>query len=302
MHKLSLLAVVVVLYPASNVRAQSAENAGTHYSFEFIVPPGAGTNPLVYALGINDDANVVGYYDGYYWPTTNCYVLDGCEVGYLKDSTGYHNIYFGSAGYTLVWGINGSGTIVGTCCGTRSAHAPAFEYDPQSGSFDLVLAPGRQATFLTSINSLGVVGGYSKVPGTPTTGFLLQDGTFTQIAYPGASGTYIYGINSSGQVVGNAVIGTASQAFLYQDGTFQPIDYPGAAGTSANGINDKGDIVGAYMLPGATVSYGFIYHDGAFSPFDHPGCKGMIPQGVNNHGAIVGESCGGAFIATPKPN
>ena len=299
MHKVSLLAVVVVLYPASNVRAQSPENAGAHYSFEFVVPPGAPTNSPIYALGINDDASVVGYY-----PTqNNCYEPgDLCEVGYLKDGTGYHNIYFGSAGYTFVWGINDSGTIVGTCCGIHSAHAPGFEYDPQSGSFDLVLAPGSQATFLTSINSLGVIGGYSEVPGTTTTGFLLQNGTFTQSAYPGASATYVYGVNSSGQVVGNAVIGVVSQAFLYQNGTFQPISYPGAASTSANGINDGSDIVGAYTLPGSTVIYGFIYHGGVYSPFDQPNCNGSIPQGVNNHGAIVGETCNGAFVAIPKSN
>jgi len=295
MLKLCSLAILLVLYPVSNVRAQLPGNAGAHYSFEVVDPPGVPADS-VYALGINDLDIIAGYYR----TNSNCYAPgDTCDVGYLKDGANYHSILLGTAGYTFLSGTNDAGISVGTCCGSNSAHGPGVAYSGRDGAFHLIFAPGAQATFLTSISNLGVIGGYSEAPGNLTSGFLLQDGTFTQIVYPGAAGTYVYGVNSSGQAVGNAVMGTSAQAFLYQDGAFQLIQYPGAASTAANGINDAGIIVGSYTLPGSTISYGFIYHGGVFSPFDQPDCKGTIPQGVNNYGAIVGEDCSGAFIATP---
>jgi hypothetical protein len=297
MHEPSVLAAAVILLVASNAPAQPPANAGAHYSFEAIDPP--DMNPdAVYAFGINNHGDVVGYYR----TPSNCNDPGTvCDVGWLKDGQGYRKIYFPNpAGYTYVTGINDSGMIVGRCCGTSAANNPGFAYNLKDGSFEQILVPGAQANFPTSVNSFGVIGGFSEA-GTSTTGFLLQNGIFTQIAYPGASRTYVYGVNSGGQAVGVAVTGTASQAFIYQNGTFQQIGYPGAGGTAPYGINDEGDIVGAYSPPGfPDLAYGFIYHNGSFLPFDQPNCNGTIPQGINNHGVIVGKACIGAFIATPQ--
>jgi TM2 domain-containing membrane protein YozV len=298
LFKVSALRVFAFVCLAVSMHAQSPANAGMHYAFQLITLPFPDAVSPVYALGVNDRDDVVGYY---FTPNdcNNPGVV--CQAGYLKNGTGYHRIYIGKAGYTLVNGINNSGIIVGTCCAILTS--PGFEYEPRTGLFEKLAYPGAQLTSAEFINNEGLVGGLAEFGGNQVTAFLFQNGIYTNLpSYPGSVSTWPTGLNSNNQLVGYALMPDNSlHGFLYQNGAFQLLDYPGAPNTEANGINDQGDVVGVYGPTGSTVLlHGFIYLGGRFLPFDQPGCSsGTIPQAINKTGVVVGETCGGAFIATP---
>lgn len=170
MHELSLLvAAVALLLAASNAPAQTPANAGAHYSFEAIDPPDTESPYAAYAYGVNDEGDVVGYYRT---PSPCNDPGNVCDIGWLKDGQGYRKIYFPNPpGYTYVTGINDSGMIVGRWGGRGVANNPGFEYDLKSGSFDQIRVPGAEATFPTSINNLGVIGGFSEAAGNSATAF-----------------------------------------------------------------------------------------------------------------------------------
>lgn len=82
---------------------------------------------------------------------------------------------------------------------------------------------------------------------------------FSPIDFPGAQDTYLLGIDDGGRlVVGNYVDTGGNHALLFgRPDTFTSYDYPGASQTSFNAINNH-QVVAGYYADGVGVRHGFL--------------------------------------------
>src|SRR5216684_1515284 len=117
--------------------------------------------------------------------------------------------------YTLVFGINNVGAIVGTYNPTSGSQAAFIR---KSGVVTTIYYPGAAMTSGYGINDNGAIVGSYVMPGigSPNYGFQWTNGTFVNLSFPGSISTSATGINKTGQVVGS-----------YQDskGTFHGFKY-----------------------------------------------------------------------------
>jgi uncharacterized membrane protein len=223
--------------------------------------------------------------------------------------------------FTIAWGINSAGDIVGNYGQSTSNDSHGFLYS--NGVFTFFDHPavpnftvprgindvgqivgnagqspvygfiydgtkftavklGSQTTFADGINNAGlVVGGVGTI--YTTQGFEKIGQRFKRL-YPDGSFIYVYGtgINNFRKVVGYADNG----GWLYSNGTFQTIMVPGSSKTEPLGINDSGVVVGWYDL--APNSYAFVLKNGKYMSFGYPGAKFTGAGGINSAGQIVG--------------
>ena len=211
-----------------------------------------------------------------------------------------------STNYTEPSGINNNGDIVGGYARTFTNYQGFLIHN---GALTTINAPGASTTFLSAINDLGQIVGFTN----GANGFLLSSGIYTPINVPGAAETYPEGINNAGEVVGwyglngvnegaylftekNGVYTTPSLPAFFPSGS--PIVFEGL------GISNNGQIVGFYDAP--TGGQGFIDSDGVFTSFNVPGSLVTFPEGINDSGQIAGNYAPtGAseygFVATPVP-
>jgi hypothetical protein len=233
------------------------------------------------------------------------------------------------AGYTVAWGINTAGEIVGNYGQNLGTDANGFLYS--NGAFTYFDYPGATMTVPTKINDSGLIVGWTG--SLQEYGFLYDGSTFTTIIDGDDSATYALGINNAGLIVGAAgspgvtrgfelrgqkfknispppggwiyvdgtdinnqgiIVGWTSSAgmsgFLYKGGQFQTINYPGSDDTEVWGINDSGIMVGWYIgCSPSCGTHGFAVKAGKYMEFDYPGANVTIPAGVNAPGQIVGE-------------
>jgi hypothetical protein len=155
--------------------------------------PNAATGGKTYGSATNAAGTTVGYY------FDNALALHGFSVTtgtYTSlDVTG-----LGSVVSTQALGINAAGTIVGSYSDGTQEHG----FVDVGGNYTAVNAPnGSKGTVVTSIDSVGDLGGYYIDGGGTTHGFVDVDGTFYTVDDPNAGTvTEIAGFNSVGQVVG----------------------------------------------------------------------------------------------------
>lgn len=244
------------------------------------------------------------------------------------------------AKYTIVWGINTAGDIVGDYGQNTSGAAHGFRYS--NGAFTYFDYPNQTVTTPTAINDSGLIAGSA---GTLNPFGFLYDGTnFTTVKHGNDTATYVNGINNSGEMVGGtgtiyttkgfAIQGSRFQflsvpgAFVYVYGTgannfgtivgwtdedgftcrrgsCQIFDYPGASKTEALGVNDAGAVVGWYN-PSSSFSYAFVKKNGRYFSFSYPGATFTGASGVNNSGQIVGSYTSDfkawhGFVTNPIP-
>jgi uncharacterized membrane protein len=103
------------------------------------------------------------------------------------------------ASFTLAFGINPRGDIVGLC-GDSSFNNHGFLLS--KGKFTTIDVPAATGTIPFGINPQGeIVGRYFDSNGKGH-GFLLSNGTFTTIDVPRATYTIAFGINPRGDIVG----------------------------------------------------------------------------------------------------
>lgn len=218
-------------------------------------------NSGVYAGGINNLGQVVGYY-----------AVSGQSTfhGFLESCTSTTTIDVGGAGETLLSGINDHGEIVGIYSDSAGTHG----FRQTNNATQKIDAPGATNTNVFGINDAGQnVGG-----GEGATGFILTGNTFTTIPI----GT-VADINNVGQIVGYYGLTPGSHGFVQTGATVTTIDVPGALNTFAYGINDAGQIVG-YYEDGNGVQHGFLRTGTTITALE----QFSRAQAINNAGAIVG--------------
>lgn len=230
------------------------------------------------------------------------------------------------ASYTILWGVNNNGSMLGSYGQdtAQDAHGftltsgtlTSFDYPGQDftvptgindsnlivgyagqnsavgflydgTSFTTIKAPNRSATYTNGINNAGYIVGGAGTPGD-TIGFELRNGRFKTLPVPG-SYVYVYGsgINSFGTVAG-WTDGVTTDSFLCPSvSKCRIIRYPGAVRTRVFGINDAGIVVGWYGVSGG-CGCAFAAKNGKFLSFSYPGAAFTGATGINNAGQIVG--------------
>jgi len=311
----------------------SAATITVGYEQPFSTLEGVSGNEGTYALGINDNGEIVGYF---YDSSENVhgYILGDGNFTQIDDPSA--NTANGQGTYAS--GIDNDGTIVGYYFGADDAFH-GFVATPGNGSYasgTIVQLDDPSAdndyfggTYATAINAGAngagpeVVGYYyddiGMAHGFVYTGSFtsIDNSDFTTIDDPnvGASGgTYLTGINDSGEVVGYYIdSGGMHHGFtamptsdgVYEANAFTDINDPNAGnfGTYATGINDAGEVVG-YYYDGNNDLHGFLYEDGVYIDLNDPSAAdGTYATAINNSGQVVGyyedDGFNGFAVATP---
>jgi uncharacterized membrane protein len=178
--------------------------SGRYTRFDY---PTAGTT--IVPEGINNLGEVVGGY---------CPGLFSCPEGSLPSAHAfllkrgvYTTLDFPSATATQAYGINDSGSIVGSYLDSVLA-GHAYLY--QGGVFSKLDFPNALWTVAVSINNSGTVSGYFADTKAIVHGFIYQNGKFNRIDVPGAFSTALGGVSNSGDVTATATIGDTGSTFM----------------------------------------------------------------------------------------
>lgn len=222
------------------------------------------------AFRINDSGTAVG------WGQS----LTGDQSAFVSGSGGSMQSLAGLPGATdtYAYGINSSGTMVGTSYVSGEVHGEIW-----SGAKSTDLGPG---IFATGINDPGVVvGGNGHA-------FLLVNGTYQDLGtLPGGSWSAAYGINNAGTVVGYADIGNGMfRGFIWTPaggrvelGTF------GGRNSYATGVNSSGEVVGHASLSSG-YEHAFLHADSTMIDLGTLGGGSSYAYGINDSGTVVGYS------------
>ena len=204
----------------------------------------------------------------------------------------------GSVPYsTIPMGINNEYAIAGYYQDSATFGWHGFTYNLKKRTWVYPIdypagAPG--ATWATSINDSGVVGGfYQPVAGLPyTLSFTDAAGVFSQLDVPCADGgldNRLAGINNTGFTVGNCFVGAQSYSWVWALGNPGVFTCPATALTSgAAAINNNGQVVGWYTTsPTQGGAYVAGYGNCGYA-VNYPGAIDTELTGVNDSGEAIG--------------
>ena len=126
------------------------------------------------------------------------------------------------AGYTIIWGVNNLGDMVGSYGQDTAQDAHGFLYSSTFTYFDY---PGQSVTVPRGINDSNLIVGYA---GSGVLSFLYDGTTFTSFHDGNDSATYSNGLNNGGDVVGAAGSLDATWGFEMRNGQYRTLQVPGS--------------------------------------------------------------------------
>jgi probable HAF family extracellular repeat protein len=261
--------------------ANDLNNAGQVVGY---LQAGSASHAFVYTSGVLADIGTLGGADS----GANAINDLGQVVGNSATAGGAFNgfVYSGgvmsalsAAPYMQAYGINNSGTIVGSMFVTTPEDSYRHAYTLSSGGAltDLgTLSYGDSSTGI-AINNSGVVVGaaanaFNGAPNYPEDPFVYQGGVMTGLGNLGGPWSAALSVNDHGQVVGYLGIDSLpgnpgelypTTAYLYAGASLHIIGGLFANGVSiASDINNLGQVVGSARGPDG-LSHAFLYADGA---------------------------------------
>jgi probable HAF family extracellular repeat protein len=216
-------------------------------------------------------------------------------------------------GYSLGYGLNDEGTVVGSGFFAGNTKSDAIlsgsPYPPPPQDLGTLGGSFGEADF---INDNGQIAGNANTSGDHgVQAFYSLNGTsLVPLTLGGASSTS-YGINSSGQVIGRSSLPTGNKqhGFIYTPGAPNTLDDPNphdlgtlvtnnAGASDAEAINNSGEVVGQSdyaTTPGVPSghhhAYSAMFVNTAWTMTDLgslPGYRDSTAVAVNNLGEIVG--------------
>ena len=240
-----------------------------------------GTNS--YAQGINNDGQVVGY-----WETTNGAHAFLYQNGAMTDLGLLGRL--GTNNFAL--SINNSGQVVGFSETTNGA--VAFIY--QNGGVTNLGNFGGLGSYAFGINDGGQIVGHVATD-NGAAAFLYNNGVVTSLGSLGGSNSFAYGVNNALQVAGSSLKAdnVTTHAFLWQNGVIRDLNQllPYNSGwelMEAHGINDYGSIAGWGII--GAQAHAFLYYNGGWAVDlgTLPGSTNSYALGLNRSNVVVGVS------------
>ena len=241
-----------------------------------------GTNS--YALGINNQSQVVGY-----WETTNEAHAFLYQAGVVSD---LGLLGLGATNNNYALSINNAGQVVGFCDTTNGSRA--FLY--QNGTITNLGNLGGFGSYAFGINQRGQIVGCVDTP-EGARAVLFVGGGITNLGTLGGSNSFAYGINDLLQVAGTSLMAdnASAHAFLWQNGVINDLNklqaYKGGWELSnAHGINDAGNIVGWGFVN--NQEHAFLFYSGGLVTDLGvlTGGTNSYALGLNNSNQVVGAS------------
>ena len=217
---------------------------------------GQSGEPPTYALALNNNDVVVGYYENYF--STSTYKASfSWDAGALS---GWH--VFGDQSKVL--GVNDSDVMVGW---SNGAETPYGGYVREGGvNTNLPEAPGQSWSVASAINNSGVAVGKSGDFGVKWTKSGGSWSIADTLTVSGRSQAAAAGINEAGDIVGDSY-GPGYRAIHWAPGTTSGTVLPYAGGTGswnlAFDINDDADIIVGYSISGGIDRAAVWTHDGS---------------------------------------
>jgi probable HAF family extracellular repeat protein len=201
----------------------------------------------------------------------------GNQQAFISTSNGLKALSAASTdGYA--YGINDSGTVVGTTYVNGMAHGTIWS---GSGATDL----GANSYAMAINNSGQVVGGNGSA-------FTVVNGQLQSLVTPqGVGWSAAYGINDGGTVVGDGQLanGTFRGMVWSPDGSVIELDTLGGSSSQATDINNSGEVVG-FASVSSGYQHAFSMLDGMMIDLGTLGGGSSYAYGINGSGEIVGYS------------
>lgn len=196
----------------------------------------------------------------------------------------------GNLGFTIAYGINDHGQVVGEFSPLFGGETPFLWED--GGMIQLELLPGDSYGQACAINSAGQVTGESG-----GSAFLWEAGVVIDLGFlPGATNAYALDINDAGQVTGysgDTVDGDPPiHAFTWEDGSMTDLGSPEKfQSTFGHGINILGHVVGKAYLVDSADHHAVLYSEGLWIDLGVlPGDTKSEANDINDLGQVVGWS------------
>jgi probable HAF family extracellular repeat protein len=172
--------------------------------------------------------------------------------------------------------------------------AAAASYSAQ----DLQIISAGEGGGATSINTAGVIVGYTFGPDDTNRGFIWRNGVSSHLGTLGGRETLAFDINDLGQVVGTSQTSfDKMRAFRWQNGVMRNLGSLGGRDSRAFAINNSGHIVGESNLTGNPrdsrgnrISHAFLLKDGVMTDLGTLGGSNSAALDINDAGQIVGWS------------
>jgi hypothetical protein len=272
------------------VRAGNTLVPGDFY-FSYFNLLGLGSTTLQ-TNHINDLGVIVGEYS----------ISAGAHKGYVRSANGQLTTIVDpqdkggqTKGYTVAFGNNAEGTVVGEFLNTQLGYYQGFFYiNGMFTNYSLPGLPTGSNTAISGINEIGDFCGYYDTPNSPPlAAFLSQAGKIIFISVTGSTAAYADSINDFDFVTGiYQDSGGKSHGFLRDPkGNVSTVDVPGAAGMVYLGINNFGWVSGNFM-DSSSISHGFIGvpngNSYEFFQIDVPGAAQTTGGGLNDFGVVPG--------------
>jgi subtilisin-like proprotein convertase family protein len=163
---------------------------------------------------------------------------------------------------SYAYGINDLSQVVGAAKAELHGPSQAYFYDDVTGTCDLLSGLNGMESCANAINNLGVVCGYSRIPGLViATVWERPDGvtwTATDLASPFESlqnrNTDTWRVNNANLVIGHSHGDGTTRAHVWErvsQGVWTLADLPGESPT-ARAVNNVGQIAGTHLVNGTT--------------------------------------------------
>ena len=195
--------------------------------------------------------------------------------------------------FTLAFGINNAGTVVGTHNATANQ---GFVRSPSGMFFDINFA-GAAQTQITGVASNGNTVGIFVDQGGVTHGFAQTGTNFTAFDQPNTAFNQLLGISADASMFAGygstdpaGQIGQLAYVGSIANNTFTDVNYllPSNSNSQATGVNNAGTVVGFYQPTGSNGFTGFEDSGGNIRIINPFGSLNTQALGIATNGEIVG--------------